>query len=111
MAGGNCNGLHVHTDGNNNFVCWRMINPDLDGDGKVTVEELQAADGHDKFLVQKNIAIAAFAFMVVLTVSLCTPIINESRVTALSGLISTMYVALASVVGAFMGFSAWMTKK
>jgi len=88
-----------------------MINPDLDGDGKVTAEELQAADGHDKFVVQRNLAISSFVFMVVLTVSLCTPIINESRVTAMSGLISTMYVALASIVGGFMGFSAWMSKK
>ena len=53
-------GLLVQYHGNNYCSGWRMINPDLDGDGKVTAEELQAADGHDKFLVQRNLAISSF---------------------------------------------------
>ena len=84
---------------------------DLNQDGVVPQEELAAWDEHVKFRTQKHIALAAFIFMLVLTALLCTPLVSEGRVTALSGLISTMYIALAGIVGAYMGVTAWMAKK
>ncbi len=89
------------------------MNPikDFDGDGKVSIEELQASDAHDKQETQRYMAICAFTLMVCMTIVLCTPEIGDERVTALSGLISSMYFALASLCGAYMGFSTWANKK
>ena len=84
---------------------------DLNNDGLVSEEELEAWDEHMKFVTQKRIAVGAFVFMLVLTTILCTPLISETRLQALTGLISTMYIALAGIVGAYMGMSAWMAKR
>ena len=84
---------------------------DLNNDGLVSEEELEAWDEHMKFVTQKRIAIGAFLFMLVLTTILCTPLISETRLQALTGLISTMYIALDGIVGAYMGMSAWMAKR
>ena len=84
---------------------------DLNNDGLVSEEELEAWDEHMKFVTQKRIAVGAFLFMLVLTTILCTPLISETRLQALTGLISTMCIALAGIVGAYMGMSAWMAKR
>ena len=89
------------------------MNPvkDYDGDGKISIEEEQASDQHDKQETQRYMAISAFVLMVCITIVLCTPIIGDERVKALSGLISSMYFALASLGGAYMGFTTWANKK
>jgi|TARA_R110000787_G_scaffold171236_1_gene283888 hypothetical protein len=84
---------------------------DLNNDGIVTTEERVAHDVHLKVDTQKTIALGAFIFMVLLTIFFCTPLIAESRLLALGGLVSTMYIALAGIVGAYMGMTAWMSKK
>tara|TARA_B100000941_G_scaffold189683_1_gene136672 strand:- start:119 stop:442 length:324 start_codon:yes stop_codon:yes gene_type:complete len=90
----------------------QVMNPtDYDGDGKISIEEEQASDQHDKQETQRYMAIAAFVLMVGITIVLCTPIIGDERVKALSGLISSMYFALASLCGAYMGFTTWANKK
>lgn len=92
------------------------LNPvaDLDGDGKIDqtdVDLLAAGDAHDKQETQRYMAIFAFVLMVVITIVMCTPIIPDERVKSLSGLISSMYFALASLCGAYMGFTTWANKK
>jgi len=92
------------------------LNPvaDLDGDGKIDqadVDLLAASDAHDKQETQRYMAICAFVLMVVITIVMCTPIIPDERVKSLSGLISSMYFALASLCGAYMGFTTWANKK
>ena len=89
------------------------MNPvkDYDGDGKISIEEEQASDQHDKQETQRYMAISAFVLMVCITIVLCTPIIGDERVKALSGLISSMYFALSSLCGAYMGFTTWANKK
>lgn len=84
---------------------------DLDQDGVVTAEELAAHDTHLKFKTQKHIAVGSFVFMLILTTFFCTPLISEARLVALGGLVSTMYIALAGIVGAYTGMTAWMSKK
>ncbi len=92
---------------------FQLMNPtrDFDGDGKISIEELQASNQSDKQQTQRYMAICAFALMVCMTIVLCTPMIGDERVAALSGLISSMYFALASLCGAYMGFSTWANKK
>ena len=88
--------------------------PDIDGDGKVDQSDIdlqKASDQHDKQETQRYMAIFAFTLMVVITIVMCTPIIPDERVKSLSGLISSMYFALASLCGAYMGFTTWANKK
>ena len=84
---------------------------DLNDDGTVDAEELTAWDQHRKFSTQRRIAVASFVFMLAITAVLLPPLISESRVAALSALLSTMYIANAGIVGAFMGVTAWMANK
>ena len=43
--------------------------------------------------------------------ALFTPFVSESRVSALADLLGLFYIAQAGVVGAYMGVSAWMSRK
>jgi hypothetical protein len=65
----------------------------------------------EKSEAQKQMAWVAMAAMIMGTILLFTPVIPDSRVTALSDLLGLFYIALAGVVGAYMGVSAWMSKK
>lgn len=92
------------------------MNPvvDLDGDGKVDAADIalqEASDIHDKNSTQRYMAICAFSLMIIITIVFCTPIIPTERISALSGLISSMYFALSSLVGFYMGCSVWAAKK
>ena len=90
-----------------------MMNPakDYDGDGKISIEEEQASDAHDKQETQRYMAICAFTLMLVITIVMCTPIIPIESIAALSGLVSSMYFALSSLVGFYMGCAVWAAKK
>ena len=87
---------------------------DIDGDGNVDAADIalqEASDIHDKNSTQRYMAICAFALMLIITIVFCTPAIPTERITALSGLISSMYFALSSLVGFYMGCSVWASKK
>jgi len=73
------------------------------------LHEMERAD--KKQLQQRYMAWSAIASMVVFTMLLFTPLVKESRVAALADLLGLFYIAQAGVVGAFMGMSAWMSKK
>jgi hypothetical protein len=49
--------------------------------------------------------------MIVFTLVLFSPMISDSRVAALADLLGLFYIAQAGVVGAFMGMTAWMSRK
>jgi len=91
---------------------------DTDGDGIITDEELavmkelnemERADRKQK--QQRYMAWTAIWSMVVFTLILFSPIISDSRVNALADLLGLFYIAQAGIVGAFMGVSAWMSRK
>ena len=84
---------------------------DRDGDGIITAEEVQVATAYEKATIQSRITIASFIVIVILTALLLSGAIPDSRITALSGLISTLFVALAGIIGAFFGMQAWMSRK
>ena len=84
---------------------------DRDGDGIISDTEVQIADQHEKNTIQSRITIASFVVMVLLTCVLLSGLIPDSRITALSGLISTLFVALAGIIGAYYGMQAWMSRK
>ena len=49
--------------------------------------------------------------MIAFTVFLFLPIVPDSRVKALADLLGLFYIGQASVVGAYMGFTAYMNRK
>ena len=84
---------------------------DVDGDGSVTVEEIKAISNVEKTDSQRRMAWTAMIVMIVFTALLFLPIFPDGRIKALSDLFGLFYVGMASVVGAYMGMSAWMSKK
>ena len=91
---------------------------DLDGDGTVSDEEIKRSQDmleielrEEKSEAQKRMAWGAMASMIVFSGILFTPMVTESRVSALADLLGLFYIAQAGVVGAYMGVSAWMSRK
>ena len=91
---------------------------DLDGDGIVTDEEIAREKEmielelrEEKANAQQWMAWVAMGRMLVFTTVLFLPVVSTSRVNALADLLGLFYIAQAGVVGAYMGVSAWMSKK
>ena len=90
---------------------------DVDGDGVVTDKEsamekerLELERQEEKAEAQKKMAWVAMVSMLGFTIFLFLPIITDSRVSALAELLGLFYIGQASVVGAYMGFTAYMSK-
>jgi|TARA_R110002012_G_scaffold304477_1_gene508002 hypothetical protein len=91
---------------------------DLDGDGTVSDEEIQRSQEmmelelrEEKAESQKKMAWIAMGSMLVFSMILFSPMVSESRVAALADLLGLFYIAQAGVVGAYMGTTAWMSRK
>ena len=89
---------------------------DLDGDGIVTDEELENAKVMKetetllrKQLAQLRMARATLIAMGVFTLAMF--VIDVERVKALSDISNLFYLSGAGIVGAYMGTTAWMSKK
>jgi VIT1/CCC1 family predicted Fe2+/Mn2+ transporter len=85
---------------------------DYDKDGKVSDEEIKSSIKLERSTAQMKIASVALGAMIALMVFLLTPFApGDETITALTGVITTVIMALAGIVGAYMGFTAWMTKE
>jgi hypothetical protein len=91
---------------------------DLDGDGIVTDEEIAREKEmielelrEEKSEAQKRMAWIAMGSMIIFSIFLFLPIVSDSRVSALADLLGLFYIAQAGVVGAYMGTTAWMSRK
>jgi hypothetical protein len=91
---------------------------DLDKSGNVTSEEIARVKDiveveilGKRAITQKRMAWIAMISMVGFTLLLVSPIISDSRVTALSDLIGLFFIAQAGIVGAYMGVTAWMSSR
>ncbi len=94
----------------------RIIDTDLDG--KVSKEELEKSNEllelelrEEKADAHRRMAWVAIVSMISFTAVLFSPMVSESRVAALADLLGLFYIAQASIVGAFMGVTAWMSRK
>lgn len=90
---------------------------DLDKDGKVSDDELNRSTDvlelelrEEKAQTQKLISWVALVSMLLLTVILMTPIVSDSRVSALADLFSMFYIAMASIIGFYFGATAYMSR-
>jgi hypothetical protein len=91
---------------------------DLNHDGIITDEELVAAKEIGeaeaqirKLRAQKYMASVALGACLVFTLLLVSPAVSVERVNALSDLFGLFYISMAGIVGAYMGVSAWMSRK
>ena len=91
---------------------------DINHDGTVSDEEMKRNQElielelrEEKSEAQKNMAWIAMVSMIVFSAFLFMPIVSESRVQALGDILGLFYIAQAGVVGAYMGVTAWMSRK
>ena len=91
---------------------------DVDGDGIVSDEELTAVAKleelemqEEKADAQRRMAWVSFLSMLVFTGFVFLPIFPDSRIQALADLFGLFYIGMAGVVGAYMGMTAYMSKK
>lgn len=91
---------------------------DLTGDGMISQDELNTSKElvelqikERKAQTQKHMAWVSMIAMIVFTCLLFSPLLEDSRVNALSDLLGLFYIANAGIVGAYMGFQSWMSKR
>jgi|TARA_A100000172_G_scaffold40635_2_gene24795 hypothetical protein len=91
---------------------------DLDGDGVVTDEELEHAKAMKqterelrKSLAQLRMARFTLIGMGAFTAMMFTPWVSVERIDALSEISNLFYISGAGIVGAYMGTTAWMSRK
>lgn len=99
---------------------------DLDGDGIVSDAELSHAEkmheiarldsaekaAERKQAAQRRMATASLVAMLLFTVAVMIPgIIPETRLKLLGDISGLFYIAMAGIVGAYMGMTAYMSRK
>ena len=91
---------------------------DLDGDGIVTDEEMAAIAKieememqEEKADAQRRMAWVSLIAMLVFTCLVFLKIFPDSRIKALADLFGLFYIGMAGVVGAYMGMTAYMSRK
>ena len=91
---------------------------DEDGDGVVSDEELshvkeikETESKLRKQIAQLRMARYTLIGMGVFTVAMFLPWVPLERVEALSDVSNLFYISGAGIVGAYMGTSAWMSKR
>jgi hypothetical protein len=91
---------------------------DIDGDGVVTDEELEHAKeireterDLRKSLAQLRMARFTLIGMGLFTAAMFTPWVTIERIEALSDISNLFYISGAGIVGAYMGTTAWMSRK
>ena len=60
---------------------------------------------------QRRMSWTAIASMIIFTIILFTPLLTDSRVSALADLLGLFYIGQASIVGFYFGAQAFMSKK
>ena len=95
-----------------------VVDFDVDGDGKVTLDEIAMKERmlevelrEEKAESQKKMAWIAMGTMIIFTIFLFTPLMSDSRVSALADLLGLFYIAQTGIVAAYMGATAYMAGK
>jgi hypothetical protein len=95
----------------------KRIQPDLNNDGLIADSELSRSERlteldikNQKADAQKQMAWVAMLSMILFTIALFSPMLSDSRVSALADLLGLFYIAQAGVVGAYFGMTAWMSR-
>lgn len=91
---------------------------DVNGDGILSEDDIQKRKEiieielrEEKAETQKKMAWVAMISMLVFTIFLFLPLFSDDRIKAMGEVLGLFYVAQAGVVGAYMGFTSWMSRK
>jgi hypothetical protein len=91
---------------------------DLDSTGVVTSDEITRVRDiveveilGQRAHTQKKMAWISMISMIIFTAFLFSPLVTDTRVSALSDLIGLFFIAQAGVVGAYMGVTAWLSMR
>ena len=94
---------------------------DVDGDGIVDDDEMRLHDTElqdrkenaqlRKMTAQRRMATAVLCFMAVYTLLMFAPFVPDTRIKLLTDLSNLLYITGGGIVGAYMGVSAWLSKK
>lgn len=82
---------------------------DLNGDGNMSSVEIDITK--NRFKNRRRMAWIAVWSMVACTTAMMTDFVDIERIKAIDNVIEMFYIAMASIVGAYMGFTTWATKK
>lgn len=74
-------------------------------------EETLAKQELYKFKNRRRMAWSAMISMIFFTGILLTNFVTIDRLKAIDSVIEMFYIAMASVVGAYMGFTTWASKR
>lgn len=95
-----------------------MAKFDQDQDGILTEKEFELYQQNEKLKAtlskqesQQRMAWTAICVIIVVTGMLFLPGISEERIETIIPMLDWFYIAMASIPGAFMGMTAWMSKK
>jgi hypothetical protein len=83
-------------------------NIDLNNDGKVTNSEQEIYE--QRSVNRRRMAWVALVAMIASAVAMMF-FVPETRLKQLDGLLEIYWVALGSIVGAYVGISTWMSRK
>lgn len=85
---------------------------DMDNDGQVTEADYDIKFKMQKAISQGNIARAALAaFVLPMFFMLIPGIVPDERIKILANIFDMYFLSLASIIGAYMGFSTWLARK
>lgn len=91
---------------------------DLDKDGKISKKDIETSNAslelelrEEKADAHRKMAWTAIVSMIAVTIIVMSPSISDSRVQALGDLLGLFYIAMAGIVGAYMGVTAWMSRQ
>ena len=94
------------------------MSKDLNKDGTIDDSDAELAKVFSEIEIknrkmesQKQMAWVSLIMIGVVTFFVFTPIVSESRVVALSDLLGLFYISCAGITGAYVGVTAWMSKK
>ena len=95
-----------------------VIDFDVDGDGKITAEEIAMKERmlevelrEEKAESQKLMAWVAVISMMIYALLPLMPFVSESRLSTIAALSDMLFLSQASIVGLYFGATAYMSKR
>lgn len=82
---------------------------DFDNDGVITEKEIVSNNLLVKVETQTRLAYISIWSMIILTIFLFLPVFPDTRISALGDVITLFYLGNSSIVGAYMGVTAYMS--
>lgn len=95
-----------------------MANFDEDNNGTLSEKEFELYQQNERLKAtltkqdaQRQMAWTAVAVIIIVTAMLFMPIFSNERIETIIPMLDWFYISMAGIVGAFMGMTAWMSKK